>query len=105
MLNDIGQTIYQQLCGLLHSKKAVYCLNWLSLRSDGRSCEATFFNVDKEFIDPSIYHTFGSPCFVLDSCLQLGIGGAPKSEPRSCLGVHVDHFPSHAGSIALVLNP
>jgi hypothetical protein len=48
-------------------KEAAYRLNRLSLRSDGRSCEATFFDVDKDFIDPSIYHSFGSPCFVLDS--------------------------------------
>jgi hypothetical protein len=62
-------------------KEAAYRLNRLSLRSDGRSCEATFFNVDKDFIDPSIYHSFGSPCFVLDSRLQSGVGGAPKWEP------------------------
>ncbi len=34
--------------------EAAYRLNWLSLHSDGQSCEATFFIVDKEFIDPSI---------------------------------------------------
>ncbi len=56
-------------------KEAAYHLNWLSLHSDGRSCEATFFNIDKELIDkelidPLSYHTFGSPCFVLDSRLQ-----------------------------------
>ena len=86
-------------------KEAAYRLNRLSLRSDGRSCEATFFDVDKDFIDPSIYHSFGSPCFVLDSRLQSGIGGAPKWEPRSHLGIYVGHSPSHAGSVALVLNP
>ncbi len=52
-----------------------------------------------------IYHSSGSPCFVLDSCLQSGIGGAPKWEPRSCLGTYVGHSPSHAGLVALVLNP
>ena len=41
-------------------KEASYRLNLLSLRSDGRSCEATFFNIDIDLIDPSIYHTFGS---------------------------------------------
>jgi len=86
-------------------KEAAYRLNRLSLRSDGRSCEATFFDVDKDFIDPSIYHSFGSPCFVLDSRLQSGVGGAPKWEPRSRLGIYVGHSPSHAGSVALVLNP
>jgi hypothetical protein len=53
-----------------------------------------------------IYHTFGGlPCFVLDSCLQLGVGGAPKWEPRSRLCISVGHSPSHAGSVALILNP
>jgi hypothetical protein len=59
-------------------KEAAYWLNQLSLQSDGWSCDATFFNVDKDFIDPSIDHTFGLPCFVLDFHLQSGVGGAPK---------------------------
>jgi hypothetical protein len=42
---------------------------------------------------------------VLDSCLQLGIGGAPKWEPQSCLGIYGGHSPSHAGLVALILNP
>ncbi len=86
-------------------KEAAYRLKRLSLRSDSQNCEATFFNVDQDFIDPLTHHTFGSPCFVLDSHLQPGIGGAPKWEPRSRLGIYVGHSPSHAGSVALVLNP
>ncbi len=50
------------------------------------------------------FHVVGSPCFVLDLQLQSGIGGAPKWEPRSWLGIYVGHSPSHAGSVALVLN-
>jgi hypothetical protein len=86
-------------------KEAAYCLNQLSLHLDSQSCEATFFTVDQDFIDPLMHHTFGSPCFVLDSHLQSGIGGAPKWEPRSHLGIYVGHSPSHTGSVALVLNP
>jgi hypothetical protein len=86
-------------------KEVAYRLNRLSLRSDSQSCEATFFNIDQDFIDPLTHHTFGSPCFVLDSHLQSGIGGAPKWDPRSHLGISVGHSPSHAGSVALVLNP
>jgi hypothetical protein len=41
----------------------------------------------------------------LDSRLQSGIAGPPKWEPRSRLGIYVGHSPSHAGSVALVLNP
>ena len=86
-------------------KEAAYRLNRLSSRTDGRSCEATFFNIDKDIFDPSSLHVFGSPCFVLDSRLQSGIAGPPKWEPRSRLGIYVGHSPSHAGSVALVLNP
>jgi hypothetical protein len=63
------------------------------------------FDVDTDFIDPSIYHSFGSQCFVLYSRLQLGVGGAPKWEPQSRLGIYVGHSPPHAGLVALVLNP
>jgi hypothetical protein len=86
-------------------KEAAYCLNRHSLQSDGQSCEATFFKVDKGLFDPTTYHVFGSPCFVLDSQLLSGIAGPPKWEPRSRLGIYVGHSPSHAGSVALVLNP
>jgi hypothetical protein len=64
-------------------KEAAYQLNQLSLQSDHCSYEVTFFNVDKDFVDPLIYHTFGFPCSVLDSCLQSGVGGVPKWEPQS----------------------
>ncbi len=43
--------------------------------------------------------------FVLDSRVQSGIAGPPKWEPRSRLGIYVGHSPSHACSVALVLNP
>ena len=85
-------------------KEAAYRLNRLSLRSDGWSCEATFYGTEKDYIDPLVHHTFGLPCFILDSRLQSGIGGAPKWDPRSHLGIYVGHSPSHMGSVALVLN-
>jgi hypothetical protein len=37
--------------------------------------------------------------------LQSGIAGPPKWEPRSRLGIYDGHSPSHAGLVALVLNP
>ena len=64
-------------------KEAAYWLNQLSLRSDGCSCEATFFNIDADLFDPTSLHVFGLLCFVLDSRLQPGIAGPPKWEPRS----------------------
>ncbi len=41
---------------------------------------------------------------MLDSRLQSGIGGAPKWEQRSRLGIYVGHSPAHAGLVAMVLN-
>jgi hypothetical protein len=86
-------------------KEAAFWLNRLSLRSDGRSYKATFFNIDKDLFYLTTLHIFGSPCFVLDSRLQSGIAGPPKWEPRSRLGIYVGHSPSHAGLVALFLNP
>ncbi len=37
--------------------------------------------------------------------MQSEIAGPPKWEPRSRLEIYVGHSPSHAGSVALVLNP
>ena len=37
--------------------------------------------------------------------MQTNPKGVPKWEPRSRLGIYVGHSPSHAGSVALVLNP
>ena len=31
--------------------------------------------------------------------------GVPKWEPRAILGVYLGHSPSHAGSVAIILNP
>jgi hypothetical protein len=45
-------------------KEAAFWLNRLSLRSDGRSCKATYFNIDKDLFNPTTLHVFGSPCFV-----------------------------------------
>ncbi len=86
-------------------KEAAFWLKRLSLRSDGHSCKATFFNIDKDLFDPTTLYIFGSPCFVLDSRLQSRIADPPKWEPRSRLENYIGHSPSHAGLVALVLNP
>jgi len=49
-------------------------------------------------------HTWGCPCYVLDSNLQ-NKSMLAKWEPRSRLGVYLGHSPCHAGSVALVLDP
>ena len=36
---------------------------------------------------------------------SVGGGGTPKGDPRARLGIYLGHSPSHAGSVALVMNP
>ena len=50
------------------------------------------------------FHAFGCPTYVLDNELQSG-QGSPKWKQRSRLGVYLGPSPSHARSVALVLNP
>ena len=50
-------------------KEAAFWLNKLSVRKDGRSNEATFFKIDEDIFEPSMFHAFGCPCFVLDARL------------------------------------
>ena len=50
------------------------------------------------------FHEFGCPTYVLDNALQSG-QGSPKWKQHSRLGVYLGPSPSHARSVALVLNP
>ena len=50
-------------------------------------------------------HTFGCPCYILDSRLQTNPKGVPKWEPRASLGIYLGQSPAHAANVALVLNP
>ena len=76
--------------------------NRLSLDSKGRSPIEKFTNTDVN-IDPTDFHTWGCPVYILDAENQGAIG-TPKWEPRSHAGIYLGHSPSHAGSVALVLN-
>ena len=49
-------------------------------------------------------HAFGCPTYILDNTLQSGQGSL-KWKQRSRLGVYLGPSPSHARSVALVLNP
>ena len=51
------------------------------------------------------HHTWGCPVYVLEAGLQSSFSQIPKWQPRSKIGVYVGHLPSHAGSVALVLDP
>ena len=49
------------------------------------------------------FHTFGSPCFILDPKI-FQKKYIPKWTPRSRQAVYLGISPQHAGSFALVLN-
>ena len=51
------------------------------------------------------FHTFGCPCYVLDSRLQTNPKGVPKWDPRAQLEIYLGRSPAHAGNVELVLNP
>ena len=50
------------------------------------------------------YHAFSCPTYVLDNSLQSG-QGAPKWKQRARLGIYLGPSPSHARTVALILNP
>ena len=50
------------------------------------------------------YHAFGCPTYVLDNALQSG-QGVPKWKQRARLGIYLGPSPSHARTVALILNP
>ena len=55
-------------------------------------------------VNASIFHTWASPVYVLDSRGQSD-SKIPKWEPRSRLGINLGFSPFHASSVSLVLNP
>ena len=50
------------------------------------------------------FHAFGCPTYVLDNALQSG-QGVPKWTQRAQLGIYLGPSPSHAHTVALILNP
>ena len=53
----------------------------------------------------SNFHTFGCPIYIFDARIQSVVGGVPpKWYPRALLIIYLGHSPSHAGSVALVMN-
>ena len=80
-------------------------LNHLVHRSDGWTTYETLAGIDSSSIKVSNFHTFGSPCYILDQQLQCGSSMIPKWEPRARMGIYVGRSPLHASNVALVLNP
>ena len=80
--------------------------NLLSLSSNGQTPLLVLHDVPVNTIPLKMFHTLFCPLYVLDSRLQCAGGlGPPKWEPRSCIGVYLEHSPFHTGSVALVFNP
>ena len=50
------------------------------------------------------YHAFGCRTYVLDNALQSG-QGVPKWKQRALQGIYLGPLPSHACTVALILNP
>ena len=80
-------------------------MNNLHVDMHGQTLEMKF----KKYIGSSTrlshFHTFGCPVYILDARLQsVSVVGPPKWDPRARLGIYIGHSPSHAGSVALVMN-
>ena len=81
-------------------------INNLHIDMNGQTPEMKFSNVGGLPTRLKHFHTFGCPAYILDARLQdAGGAGPPKWDPRARLGIYLGHSPSHAGSVALVLNP
>ncbi len=79
-------------------------LNNLVHRADGRTPYQTIASVEALKIKLSDFHTFRSPCYVLESRLQSGLKAIPKWEPWAQMGINAGRSPSHASNVSLVLN-
>jgi hypothetical protein len=80
-------------------------INNLVHQADGCTLFKALAGLDPTLINASNFHTFGCPCYVSDHCLQSGRGKIPKWEPCARMGIYVEHSPSHAANVSLILNP
>ena len=80
-------------------------MNNLHVDMHGQTPEIKFSKTIGSSTRLSLFHTFGCPVYILDARLQsVGGGDPPKWDPRVRLGIYLGHSPSHAGSVALVMN-
>ena len=77
--------------------------NKLSLDKHGKSPMEKYSSTHDD-IQPTDFHTWGCPVFVLDKENQSSNIGTPKWDPKSHEGIYLGHSPCHAGTVALVLN-
>ena len=82
-------------------KYAEHMHNNFSLDAEGRSPLERFTGVSSlGSLDLKDFHTFGCPCYVLDSREHV-----PKWDPRSSVRIFVGFSREHARNVAMVLNP
>lgn len=85
---------------------AADCVNNLHIDVEGQTPDMKISKVGGLPTRIKHFHTFGCPLYILDARLQNAGGtGLPKWDPCSRLGIYLGHSLSHAGSVALVLNP
>ena len=77
--------------------------NKLSVDKNGKTPMKKFSLTHGE-IQPTDFHTWGCPVFVLDTENQSGYTGTPKLNPKSHAGIYLGHSPCHAGNVSLILN-
>ena len=81
-------------------------MNNLHVDMNGKTPEMKFSDTIGSTTRLSNFHTFGFPIYILDARLQsVGGGGPPKWDPQARLGIYIGHSPSHAGSVALFIDP
>ena len=85
-------------------KMAADWLNTFMENNEGLSPNGFLSGVRAD-LDFQGFQVFGCPVFVLDDCLQSGIEGPPKWDPRARVGIYLGQSPYHAGNVTLVLNP
>jgi len=82
-------------------KYAVHIHNHFSLNDKGLSPLEQFTGHSLlDDVDLTDFHTFGSPCYVLDAAQHV-----PKWDPRSSLQIFVGFSALHARNVAMVLSP
>ena len=86
-------------------KAAQDCLNQLNVNLQGKIPDKRYSGVAAMTLYLRDFHTFGCPCYILDSQLQTNPKGVPKWEPRARLGIYLRRSPAHDEDVALVLNP
>mgnify|MGYP000436230487 FL=1 len=72
-------------------------LNQLNVDLNGSTPDMRYSGVSALTLRLRDFHTWGCPCYVLDSRLQTNSKGVPKWEPRARLGIYVGRSSSHAG--------